>query len=107
MNKSDIVTAAATEIGFPVIDLEMASVEPGDATGLPVAERKLLGDLGKDREGRQWQLWYVPASKEFAFSKDGVIEKETYKEVYLMDKVDKEKIDCLAEEMSWMTKRYN
>jgi len=106
MNKSDIMKETAAE-NFPVIDLPLLPVEQGGSIGIPVESHKLLGDLGKDREGHAWQLWYIPAIKEFAFSKDGAIEKETYKEHYLMDKVDKEKIDCTAEEMSWMTKRYN
>lgn len=107
MNKSDIMTALATENSFPVVDLQVAKVGEGDFNGLPVESLKLLGDLGKDRQGAKWQLWYVPSLKEFAFSKDGAIENKTYKEHYLMDKVYEEKIDCLAEEMSWMTKRYN
>ena len=70
-------------------------------------EAKLLGDLGKDRQGTPWALWYVPSTKEFRFAKDLVLEDKAYKEVNLMDKVHEEKIDCTAEEMSWMTKRYN
>ena len=109
MNKTEVMKKVAAENSFPVVDLQMSgAVGEGDFNGLPEFTKTVpLGDLGKDRNGARWTLWYVPSTKEFAFSKDGVIENKTYKEHYLMDKVYEEKIDCLAEEMSWMTKRYN